>query len=303
VVVIETRDNSFYNSAVDGFQHGLKIRGYDTRERLNFVVIALTGSETKDTKTVRGQLHDPSNLILTLGTDATRIVAGEKPHTSVLFGMILDPVRLGLVQSIENPRGVFTGSTILVSPGKQIEALIEADPQVKRVGVLFTDGDKTSIDMLDRARQDAAKLGAEIVAIPVTEEKNSSTNALDQLAGKVDAIWVIPDPASTGPQAFTGALQFSKDHKVPILGSSSGMVHAGALLALSANLFDLGDMMAEMAVPIIDGSSKPADVRVRGPRKTQLSVNLDAARDLGIKIPDSMLHLADEVVDSKAKDR
>jgi putative ABC transport system substrate-binding protein len=299
VVVFKTRDNAFYTPAADAFKAGLKARGYDAKDRVDLSVVALGGKGEDDARLVRDQLRKNPRLVVTLGTDATRLVAGEKPAMPVLFGMILDPVGLGLVRSHEAPGGAFTGTTLLVSPGKQIDALLQAAPKTRRIGVLYTDGDRTSLSLLSEARPEAKRLNVEIVAVPTAEGKHGQS--LQQLAGQADALWLIPDPASTGPQALAETLRFAREQKLPVLGASGGTVRAGALLALSASLPDLGDVIAEMAVQILDGNASPAQMRVRGPRRTVLSLNLESARFLSIEVPDAVLQLADEVVDLPAE--
>ena len=93
---------------------------------------------------------------------------------------------------------------------------------------------------------------------------------------------------------------YARQRKIPILGASSATVKLGALVALSANLEDLGDLTAEMAVRVLDGSALPGDLRIRGPRRTGLAINLATARDLGVNIPRSVLQLADEVIEQNA---
>jgi putative ABC transport system substrate-binding protein len=296
ILLIKTRDAPFYNAVTQGIVNGLKQRGY--RDKAEIVMLALSGNEAQDTQTIRDQLNKHPQLLITLGTDATRIVAAEKLGIPTLFGMILDPVSLGIVKSLESPGGNFTGTTLLVSPGKQLDALLQAVPTVRHIGVLYTDQDSTSLALLKDARQDGDRLKVEITAIAV-KPAQTTQQALAELNGKVDALWLIPDPASTGQQPMTDTLEFARQHRLPVLGASSATVRAGALLALSANLTDLGDATADMAGHLLDGTEKPAEMRVRAPRLTLLSINLDVARSLGIKAPDTMVHLADEVIDSK----
>ena len=57
------------------------------------------------------------------------------------------------------------------------------------------------------------------------------------------------------------------------------------------------EVTAQMAIPLLQGTATPSTMAVRGPRQTKLSVNLVSAAALGLTVPDSVLHLADEVVD------
>jgi putative tryptophan/tyrosine transport system substrate-binding protein len=295
ILVIKSRDITFYDLTLQGFIAGLKSRGYDGPSTV-MKIIALTGDAGKDQQTVKQQLSSTNSLIFTLGTDATLVVANAHTTTPCMFSMILDPVSLGVAKSLAVPGGSFTGTTLLVSPGKQLEALQQVDSNVKKVGVLYTAGDPTSTAFLAYASQEAQGLNIQVVSVPITDYDSSGHQALETLAGHVNAFWMIVDPASASPQALADTLSVAKEHRLPILGMSNANVHAGALLSLSANLSDLGDVDAEMAGPLIDGTTTPAQMSVRGPRQTILSLNLDAAKAVGTIIPDSVLHLADEVV-------
>ncbi len=301
VVVIKTRENAFYNPAVLGFTNGLKARGYRSGEQIELVVVAFTGKADEDAALVQEQLGKKPSLMITIGTDATRLVAAQKPTIPVLFSMILDPVTLGLVKTPEIPGGYFSGTTLLVSPGKQFDALLQAAPKVHKIGVLYTEKDLTSLAFIAEAALNAKSLNIEIDAIPV-EAGRSSMDALNSAKAHDDALWLIPDPASTGQKALSETLEYANKNHLPILGSSGGTVKAGALLSLSAALDDLGDITAEMASYILAGTGTTAQMRVRGPRRTLLSVNLNTAKRLGITIPGTMLHLADEVIDVQKDD-
>lgn len=296
ILIVKTRDIPFYQPAVDGFEHGLKSQGFDDGS-VDFAVIALTGDSKKDADMVHDRIRG-CKLVYAVGTDAARAVADEQPSMPVLFSMVVDPVRLHLVKSLDEPGGDITGSTLIVNGGKQLDALLQVAPGVHKIGVLYTDGDPTSLAFLDDARQDAARLGVSIVATPLAAG-TSGKSALDQMADQVDAFWLILDPESAGPQATADTLACAAAHHKPVLGVSSASVHSGALLALAADPEDLGEVTAQMAVPLLQGAATPSTMRVRGPRQTKLSINLVAAQALGLNPPDSVLHLADEVIDKQ----
>src|SRR5690242_9128371 len=108
VVVIKTRDIPFYAPAVQGLVEGLKSKGYRIRARLDLKVVGLSGKPDADKALIEQQVASKTDLMVTLGTDATRLTADQKPTMPVLFSMILDPVRLGVVKSLESPGGNFT---------------------------------------------------------------------------------------------------------------------------------------------------------------------------------------------------
>jgi len=298
ILIVKSRDSAFYTPTLNGFVKGLQNRGYYDPSTTDLRIIALTGQSDKDSQIVKTELEKNNSLVFTLGTDATLAVQQAHTIAPCLFSMVLDPVTLGVADSLAHPGLNFTGTTLLVDPGKQLESLLQVASQVKRVGVLYTAGDPTSLAFLALASQEALSLGIQIDSVPITDYSSGGRDSLNTLAGKVDAFWLIVDPNSAGPQPLADTLAIASKNNLPVLGMSSSNVKAGALLALSANLGDLGDVDAEMACPLLDGSVTPALMPVRGPRQTVLSINLNSAKALGKQIPDSVLHLADEVIDS-----
>lgn len=301
VIVIKSRDNPFYNPTVLGITNGLKTRGYRSGDKIDLIIFSMTGKSEEDHTLISEAISKKPDLMITLGTDASRLVSAQKSAIPTLFSMILDPVSLGLVKSLDAPGGSFTGTTLLVSPGKQFDALLQAAPKVRSIGVLYTAKDSTSLAFLAEAAHDAKSLNLVINSIPV-DSAQSSIDALNAYKEHLDALWFIPDPASTSAKALAESLEYADSHHLPILGASGGTVKAGALVALSAALEDLGDITSEMASFILAGADTPAQMRVRGPRRTLLSVNLSAAKRLGITIPATMLHLADEVIENQKED-
>lgn len=297
ILIVKSSDSSFYAPTLKGFISGLQRREQGNGISIHFQTMALTGEKRNDAHALQERLKQKSRLIVTLGTDATVMTASMHPSIPALFTLVLDPISLGIAKSLDDPGGDFSGVTLLVNPGKQLEILQEADPSVKRVGVLYTNDDPTSIAFLKQADTAAKQLNLTLKTAAVNPS-DQITSVLKQFDNQVDALWIIADPSSTGANSLSATLAYARIHKLPVLGLSSATVHAGALAALSPNMEDLGDETADMAVGILNGEQTPAVMRVRGPLRTLLCLNLDAARALSIKLPSEMLHLADEVVDS-----
>ncbi|WP_075060773.1 ABC transporter substrate-binding protein [Chthonomonas calidirosea] len=298
ILLIRSSNNAFYDPTQKGFLQSLKRQEQMLNISAKVNIISLSGSQDTDQKMIEQALNQHPQLIVTLGTDATIETSAVHPDVPVLFTLVLNPVALGVVKSLDAPGTNFSGTTLLVSPGKQLEALLQVDPQVSRVGAIYTQGDPVSQAFLEAAQSDAQQLHITLVTIAVKSGDPPST-ALQSLDGKVDALWTIADPASSGPQALQATLAYAHAHNLPVLGLSGATVHEGALLALFPDLEDEGALTAEMAGYLLSGSQKIEQLRVRGPRKVLLCINLDVARALKIKVPNDVLHLADEVVDSE----
>ncbi len=295
ILVIVSSNSTFYQPAVQGFRDGLNRREVANDMKLSYDVLTLDGSVKSDTTAIERHLRENPNLVCTIGSDAVLDLVSLHSKIPAVFCMILNPVSLGAASSIQKPGGEFTGTTLLVDPGKQLETLQIADPAVKRVGVLYTVGDPTSSAFLSLASTEANALQISLVAKGISSDRDIES-ALNSLAGKVDAMWIIADPMSTDSAALGATTRFTHAQNIPMLGLSPVTVAQGALVALSPNYKDLGDVTAEMAATILSGVSTPADMQVRGPRATVLTINIATAANLKLKLPEDLLHLADQVI-------
>ncbi len=294
VLVVVSSNSPFYQPPLQGFEQGLIKREQANELKLNFQQYIITGNKKQDTARLSQLLQAKPVLIATIGSDATLDIAALHPSVPTLFCMILNPVSLGVAHSLHAPGGNFTGTTLLIDPGKQLETLQIADPLVKRVGVLYSPNDPTSASFVAQADMEAKTLGMAVVAEPVSQS-TAPQQALNALKGKVDALWVIADLASTGSSALEATLNFAQKGKLPVLGLSQVTVEQGALLALSPDYQKLGDLTAEMAAAVLSGGMQPANMPVRSPRATVLAINIKTARALQLNLPADLLHLADVV--------
>ncbi len=295
ILIVVSSDSPFYQPALQGFRDGLARREVANDIKLSFDVLTLKGSVKSDTTAIDRHIHENPDLICTIGSDSVLDLVSLHSKIPAVFCMILNPVSLGAANSTQKPGGEFTGTTLLVDPGKQLETLQIADPAAKRVGVLYTAGDPTSTAFLNVANTEASSLQITLVKRGITSDRDID-GALKSLAGKVDAMWIIADPMSTDSAALSATTQFTHDQNIPMLGLSPVTVEQGALVALSPNYKDLGDLTAEMAATILGGVSTPADMQVRGPRATVLTINIASAANLKLKLPQDLLHLADQVI-------
>ncbi len=295
ILVIVSSNSPFYEPATKGFRDGLAQREVANDIRLTFDTLTLTGVVNADRHNIDQRLHGNPDLICAIGSDAVLDLVSLHSKIPAVFCMILNPVSLGAASTVQKPGGEFTGTTLLVDPGKQLETLQIADPAVKRIGVLYTADDPTSTSFLAMAASEARSLNIALVTRPVKSDQDIG-GALKSMAGKVDAMWIIADPMSTDNAALTATANFTHSANIPMLGLSPITVAQGALIALSPNYQDLGDVTAEMAASILSGLAVPATTQVRGPRATILTVNIGVAANLKLTLPADLLHLADQVI-------
>ena len=215
----------------------------------------------------------------------------------VLFALSGDPVELGLVQSLGQPGGNFTGSTFLSLElaGKRVELLKEAFPNLRKLAVLSNANHPGEQSEWRATKEAAEKLGIAPLYVPF-----AGANELDSALGLVgdahaDALLVFPDVLTMVHRAKIA--DFAIAHRLPSMFGWSEYCDAGGLLSYGANQRATYFWLATYADRILRGE-KPANLPVFQPTKFELIVNLRTAEQLGLDLDkSSILFRANRVIE------
>ena len=108
--------------------------------------------------------------------------------------------------------------------------------------------------------------------------------ATESLIGKVDSMYIITD--NTVVSALESVISVANENKIPMMVGEFDSVKRGGLAAYGFEYFDIGYEAGQMAVKILKGESKPADLPVQIPQKLKLIMNKDTASTLGLDVKD-----------------
>ena len=215
--------------------------------------------------------------------------------TPIVFSIDGDPVRLGLVTSLNRPGGNVTG---FVNMGgelvlKRLGLLNELVPRVMRFGLLVTRTIAGFDRLVDDAQSAAASLGRQL-EIVVPNEREIDT-AFAELAQKhVDAMFVYEDLllASRRSQILTLAAR----HAMPAIYGDRVWADAGGLMSYGPIRSDLGRQAGLYVGRVLRGE-KPSDLPVARATGFEFIINLATARAFGLDVPPTLLAIADEVIE------
>jgi putative ABC transport system substrate-binding protein len=229
------------------------------------------------------------DLIFARGTPATRAAKAATATIPILFNIGVDPVEKGLVASYARPGGNLTG---FANPddldAKRLEYLKRAVPGAVRIAVL-----KTSGDAFEGVRDAARVLGVQVQWLEVRGPSDLAGAFAAAGSGRANALLVADNQwvVSHLPQIAKLAAQ----HKLPAIAHLSDFVKAGGLLFFGGTEIEMTRQRAEYVDRILKGA-KPADLPVIKPTTFEFTVNLKAAKALGLTIPQSLLAQATEVI-------
>lgn len=296
VAILQSGEGGIYTEAVQRFHATLEQQGY-ALQTLTFVL----KGDRFDEELPRRILEKRPKVVLAVGTNAVKAIQAHYAKTSpqeqvpVVFLQVIDPIGEGLIQSVERSGTRFAGVALIVRPQRQLTTLLDIVPTVKRIGVIYNPKDSVSRRMIEGAREDAARVGVVLHESPL-ENAAQITDALKSLDGKVDALWLIPDPVCAAPEPSQRILEFAGRHKLPVLAFAAAFVQRGALVAIGVDMAEQGALAAEQVIRILEGDP-PEMLPLLTPRRTLTFYNLVTARRLNITVPDMLLNLAARVYD------
>ena len=234
----------------------------------------------------------PVALILAFGTASIRAARDGAPGLPVVMINAGDPVGAGFVASLPRPGGDLTGTSAAGEEvlSKQVELLSDAVPKLKTVSVLMNSANPANGFFINAMSSRARILGLRLDRIDVAAP-GEVDGAVARAKG--GALVVVTDPMFFRHRLQIAGLALRS--RVPSIFSGREYVQAGGLMSyLSSNTWHWRSA-ASFVDKILKGV-KAADIPVEQPTKFDLVLNLKTAAALGITIPQSLLHRADEVI-------
>jgi putative ABC transport system substrate-binding protein len=214
----------------------------------------------------------------------------------VMTGAASDPVEEGFVESLARPGGNVTGITNLGTGlgGKRLELLKEAVPKIARVAVFYDPANPANvIDMKEVLPVAARALGLTIQPWEVRTADDFDRVFAAMGKQRPDGLYLIGGNLMNVNQKRV--VGFALKSRLPSTYYYREAVDAGGLMYYGADLADGYRRVAYYVDKILKGA-KPADLPVEQPKKFELVINLKAAKQIGVTIPQSLLYRADKVI-------
>lgn len=226
------------------------------------------------------------DMIIGIATPAvmSAYAAANGTGIPVVFCSVSDPVAAGLVDSLEAPGSNCTGTSDMLDFAKQLEVIQGFQPDVKKIGVLYTTSEANSVSQLKELTETAQAKGIEVVGQGV-QTAADIPQAAAALASKVECINNLTD--NNVVNNLPVVLQAANQAGIPVYGSEIEQVKNGCLASYSIDYVKLGQKTGEMAVEILNGK-KTADYPVEKFTQGTPVMNTDVAAAFN-KTPSSTL--------------
>jgi putative tryptophan/tyrosine transport system substrate-binding protein len=282
---------------VEAFRDGLRVSGFVEGKDIEIEYRWANGQYERLAALATDLIGRGLAVLVTTGSEPSALAAKTATTTiPIVFVIGGDPVRFGLVKSLNRPEGNITGisassSVLLV---KRLELLHELLPNNRAFAFLVNPKNPSAEFDVEDARKAAHALGIELTVLnAATESELDAAFATAKQRG-AGGLSIDLDPFFGVTRSKIIALAVS--YAVPTIWYYGYYVREGGLLSYAPDLADGYRQAGLYAAKILRGA-KPAELPVLQPTKFELVINLKTAKALGLSIPDKLIALADEVIE------
>ncbi len=282
------------DAVLKGFQDSLKAQNIDVKYKVHNAQ-ANMGTAGQIAKQMLGEEPD---LIMAIATPTAQACAQALKKAPVnlqkplLFTAVTDPVSAGLVESWTKPGKNITGVSDMLPIKKHMNMLKIFYPNLKKLGIIYNAGEANSKILVKMIREVGAEEGFRVVE--ATASKSSEVyQAAKSLVGRADAVYIPTD--NTVVSALESAVKVGTQNKLPIFAADVDSVPRGAVAAMGFDYYKHGYQTGLMAKKILQGAD-PATTPVETQDELLLHLNLKAAKEMGVTVPQSLIDKADKVI-------
>ena len=277
--VVQLTEHSALDASNDGFVEALNASGLEVSIDQQNAQNDQSACQTIASKFV----GDGVDLIYAIATPAAQAAAAATTDIPIVGCAITDYAASGLVKDNDKPDTNVTGASDLTPVAEQLQMMQKVLPDVKKVGLLYCSAESNSDIQIASAKEELDALGISYEEYAVSSS-NEIQSVVESAVGKVDALYAPTDNTIAAGAAQVG--QICKENKLPFITGEEGMCEAGGLFTLSINYTDLGKLAGEMAVKILKGESKPAEMAIEHLSTEDLVVvkNEEMATAIGVDL-------------------
>jgi putative ABC transport system substrate-binding protein len=283
---------------IAAFRDGLKEAGFVDGDTVTIESRFADGNFDRLPELAADLVQHGANVVVATGGTVSVVKAKPViPRTiPIVFAMGGDPVKLGVVASLNRPGENITGVAFLVNAlaSKQIELLHELVPKAAVIGFLVNGHDPNAESDIKDAHAAADALGQKLVIGEASTESEIDSTFADFSQRQVAAIFVDAEPflLDQHKKIIAAAAQ----RAVPVVSQFRLFAADGALASYGTSLTEANRLLGLYTGRVLKGT-KPGDLPVVQSTKFDLVLNLKTAKALGLSIPPSLLATANEVIE------
>jgi len=294
---LNSASSNTYRFNADSFREGLARAGF-TEGRNVRIEERWANGDYQTLPTLAAELVAKGVAVIAATGDVASAQAaqGASRTVPVVFTIGADPVRFGLVASLNRPGGHVTGVSLLTSliGAKRVDLLRQVAPRVSRIALLMNPSNPSAAAEQADAQDTARKLGLDTVVLHAGNAREIDTAFEKLLLAKADSFFIATDPILLDRREQI--VSFAERRALPAVYFVRQFAVVGGLLSYGPSISWMYRQAGEYVGQILKGAN-PAEMPVMQPTKFEFVINLKTAKTLGLTVPRSVLALADEVIE------
>jgi ABC-type uncharacterized transport system substrate-binding protein len=283
-------------STLGGFRIGLRQAGYVEGQNVHIAFRWAEGRYDRFPELATELARLPVAVIAAISAPAALAAISATKTIPIVFASSSDPVRLGIVASLNRPGGNATGVAFLQSElvGKQFEVLREMLPKTAVMGLLVNPTSANAETQLAAVAPATQALDVRIIVQNASNDQELDASFTAFSRQRVGAVVVASDPFFYGRRERLASI--AAQHRLPTMHNDREYVSEGGLISYGASTTDAYRQVGVFTGWILKGN-KPVDLPVQQVTKLELVINLKTAKALALDVPPTLLARADEVIE------
>jgi len=231
-----------------------------------------------------------------LSTQAALAAKAATTSIPIVFGSGANPVKLGLVTSLNRLGRNVTGVSLMNTElgAKRLGLLHEFAPDAMRFAVLVNPRSPLTPSVIGEMQAAAAAIGRQMEVLTASDNNEIDAAVTKLVQMKIDALLVAPDTTFVVRRVQIATLMTR--HAIPAIYTIREFVEAGGLMSYGSSFTELFRLVGIYAGRVLKGE-KPSDLPVVQPTKFEFVINLQTAKAIGLIVPPALLASADEVIE------
>ena len=294
---MDTASASTTAHLVEAFRRGLSAAGYDEIRNVTIEYRWADGDYDKLPSLAADLVGRNVAVIATINTPTILAAKAATKTIPIVFAVGVDPIKFGLVESLNRPAGNLTGLTQLnvEIEAKQVQLLHDLAPSATTIAFLINPSSPAYSEAATESAQGAARvLGVRLLVLNASTPSDIETAFVTLAKERVRLLLVSGDSFLVAQRDQLVGL--AAQHVVPTLYHRREFTAVGGLMSYGPSLPEAYYVVGDFTGRILNGK-KPADIPVHQSTKFELVINVKTARALGLTMPATLLTIADEVIE------
>ena len=285
-----------YAPFVSAFQKGLNETGYVEGQNVAIEYRWAEGRYDRLTALAADLVRSRVTTFAAAGTPAALVAKEATTTIPIVFVVVDDPAKLGLVVGLNRPGGNATGVNFFVAElgSKQLGLLHELVPGATHVGLLVNPNSPVTELVTRDVTAAASAIGIHIDVVQASDSREIEAAFGALVRNRANALLVAPDAVLLSRRLQLAIL--AARHAIPAVYNVREYAEAGGLMSYGTNQTEAYRQFGIYTGKILKGA-KPGDLPVMQSTKFELIINLPTARAIGLEIPPTLLARADEVIE------